>query len=363
MNLIIPIAGRSSRFPDMKPKWMLTHPRGNMMVVEAIKGLDLSAVDNLYIVGLAEHEKLYGFSRSLATQLETLEIHPRVEFVLLEEQTRNQPETIARAIEQAGISGPICIKDSDNYFCAPITAGNWVACFDLHDLEHVNARNKSYIETDSHGHLRNIVEKEIVSSTFCVGGYSFASASEFMAVFDRLKEDDELYVSHIIYSMILEGVSFSRRYVSDYVDWGTIKEWNDYKRQYSTLFIDLDGTLVLNSGQYSRPGWGETDGIKANIDAVNALYHTAKVEVIITTSRSEAFREQTLAQLERTGIRYHQVIFGLAHGRRIIINDYANTNPFKSCDAINLRRDSEDLREMLEESVGFNIDVAAKKSD
>ena len=363
MNLIIPIAGRSSRFPDMKPKWMLTHPRGNMMVVEAIKGLDLKEVDTLYIVGLAEHEELYGFSRSLSTQLDALALEPRVEFVMLEEQTRNQPETIARAILQAGISGPICIKDSDNYFRAPVTAGNWVACFDLHDLEQVNASNKSYIETDSHGQLRNIVEKEIVSSTFCVGGYSFASASEFMAVFDRLKEDDELYVSHIIYSMILAGGSFGQRYVSDYVDWGTIKEWNDYKRQYSTLFIDLDGTLVVNSGQYSQPGWGETDGIEANIDAVNALYHTGKVEVIITTSRSEAFREKTLAQLERTGIRYHQIIFGLVHGRRIVINDYANTNPFKSCDAINLRRDSEDLREMLEESVGFNIDVPAEKSD
>jgi hypothetical protein len=363
VNLIIPIAGSSSRFPDMKPKWMLTHPRGNMMVVEAIKGLDLSAVDTLYIVGLAEHEELYGFCGALSTQLAALGVRPRVEFVLLKEQTRNQPETIARAIEQAGISGPICIKDSDNYFCAPITAGNWVACFDLHDLEHVNARNKSYIEPDAHGHLRNIVEKKIVSSTFCVGGYSFASASEFMAVFERLKDDDDLYVSHIIYSMILAGETFSQRYVSDYVDWGTIKEWNHYKRQYSTLFIDLDGTLVVNSGQYSQPGWGETDGIKPNLDAVNALYHTGKVEVIITTSRSEAFRDQTLAQLERAGIRYHQVIFGLVHGRRIVINDYAKTNPFKSCDAINLKRDSEDLRDMLEESVGFNLDVSSSKAD
>ena len=41
MNIIIPIAGQSSRFPDMKPKWMLTHPQGDFMVIEAIKGLVL----------------------------------------------------------------------------------------------------------------------------------------------------------------------------------------------------------------------------------------------------------------------------------------------------------------------------------
>jgi hypothetical protein len=362
MNLIVPIAGRSARFPAMKPKWMLTHPRGNMMIVEAIKGLDLAEVDKIYIVGLAEHEEEFGFTRFLSKQLETLRLEDRLQFIVLPEQTRNQPETIAQAIEQAGIVGPIYIKDSDNYFCDKITPGNRVACFDLHDLEHVNARNKSYIEVDSGGHLRNIVEKRIVSSTFCVGGYSFESAEEYMKAFNRLEENDLLYVSHIIYSMILEGAIFTQDYVSDYVDWGTLREWNDYKRQYSTLFIDLDGTLVINSGQYSQPGWGETDGIKTNIDAVNALYDTGKVEVIITTSRTEAIREATFAQMERIGIRYHQIIFGLVHGRRIVINDYANTNPFKSCDAINIRRDSDDLREMLEESVGFNIDVPAKKS-
>ena len=359
MHLIVPIAGRSSRFPDMKPKWMLTHPRGKMMVVEALRGLDLTAVDTVFIVGLAQHEEQYEFTRFLTDQFEELGLTDRLRFVLLPEQTRNQPETIAQAIERAKIRGPISIKDSDNHFRTPIVPGNWVACFDLHNLEQVNARNKSYLEADSSGHLINIVEKKIVSSTFCVGAYSFAAAEEYMRVFKQLQNNDQLYVSHIIYSMILEGAVFTRQYVTDYIDWGTIKEWNAYKRQYSTLFIDLDGTLVANSGQYSRPGWGETDGIQANIDAVNALHNTGKVEVIITTSRTEAFRQATLAQLERVGIRYHQIIFGLAHGRRIVINDYANTNPFKSCDAINMKRDSDDLREMLEESVGFNIDVPA----
>ena len=363
MNLIVPIAGHSSRFPDMKPKWMLTHPRGNMMVVESIKGLDLREVDNIVIVGLAQHEEEYGFTRFLSTQLAEMGLGDRLQFVVLPEQTRSQPETIAQAIEQAAITGPICIKDSDNYFSDRITPGNWVACFNLHDLEHVNARNKSYLEMDSDGHVSNIVEKRIISSTFCVGGYSFESAEQYLKVFEQLKGNGDLYVSHIIYSMILEGTIFTQRYVSDYVDWGTIKEWNDYKRQYSTLFIDLDGTLVINTGQHSQPTWGEADGIKANIDAVNALYDTGKVEVIITTSRTEEFREVTLAQLERTGIRYHQIIFGLAHGRRIVINDYANTNPYKSCDAINMKRDSEDLREMLEESVGFNIRVQARNPD
>ena len=141
------------------------------------------------------------------------------------------------------------------------------------------------------------------------------------------------------------------------MDWRTIREWNTYRSQYSTLFIDLDGTLVKNSAQYAAPFWGETEGIRDNIEAVNALYDTGKVEIILTTSRKEKARELPLAQIEQVGIKYHQVIFGLVHGRRIVINDYAKTNPYKSCEAINIKRNSNELKEMLEESIGFYIDT------
>lgn len=357
MNIIIPIAGRSSRFPDLKPKWMLTHPRGDFMVVEAIKGLDLEQVSKIYLVGLKEHELEYGFVSALTEQFEEQGIAERIEFVLLEEQTRNQPETVARGIEQGNIKGPIYIKDSDNYFQDKPQPGNAVSCYDLHNLENVNARNKSYVEVNADGQIINIVEKQIVSSTFCVGGYSFASAEEYMQYFNAMKAEEDLYLSHIIFKMILDGKGFGHQLVSDYVDWGTIKEWNAYKAQYSTLFVDLDGTLVRNSGQYTEPKWGTTDAIAPNVDTLNALYASGKVEIILTTSRKEKFRQTTIDQCERLGIRYHQLIMGLVHGRRIVINDYAKSNPYKSCDAINIKRNSSDLKDKLEDSVGFHIDL------
>ena len=35
MSLILPCAGSSSRFPNMKPKWMLTSPQNNLMIQES----------------------------------------------------------------------------------------------------------------------------------------------------------------------------------------------------------------------------------------------------------------------------------------------------------------------------------------
>ena len=34
---------------------------------------------------------------------------------------------------------------------------------------------------------------------------------------------------------------------------------------------------------------------------------------------------------------------GLNHSKRIIINDYANSNPYPSCDSINIKRNSDSL--------------------
>ena len=45
MKVIVPCAGKSSHFPNMRPKWMLTHPDGNMMVKEAIEGLNIKPKD------------------------------------------------------------------------------------------------------------------------------------------------------------------------------------------------------------------------------------------------------------------------------------------------------------------------------
>ena len=46
-TLIITAAGLSTRFEGLKPKWMLTHPKGNWMLVEALKGINFNNVDRV----------------------------------------------------------------------------------------------------------------------------------------------------------------------------------------------------------------------------------------------------------------------------------------------------------------------------
>ena len=203
------------------------------------------------------------------------------------------------------------------------------------------------METDDRGRVLNIVEKRVISDTFCVGGYGFADAGAFLTGFDAIRHLDNIYVSHVVYQMISQGTVFRAVTAHGFLDWGTLSDWERFHRTYATMFVDLDGTIVKSSAQWFEPFWGTTEAIPGTVEALNALRAGGRVQVIVTTSRSEAFRAQTEQQLTRIGLRCDQVIYGLSHSRRILINDYAATNPYKSADAINVPRDSAELAGML----------------
>ena len=348
MNLIIPAAGQSSRFPKLRPKWMLTHPNGNLMLAEAIRGLTFPGLKKIYLTVLSAHLKEFQCLSGIKKQFQQIGLGDKLVVVALDSPTQSQPETVARAVEKEKIQGPICIKDSDNFFRLKIPKKNFISVVDLNQVGFINPSNKSYAAVNENHFVTNIVEKRVISNFFCSGAYGFEDAQEYLHYFNVLSNLKNLYISHIIYQMLLEDKAFSAAVCSDYSDWGTLKDWNRYKSQFGTLFVDLDGTLVCNSGEYFEPVWGKTEGLKENIQAINRLYDSGKVQIIITTSRKEESRQLTLQQLEREGLRYHQIIFGLNHGKRIVINDYARSNPFKSCDSVNLARNATDLGEMLQ---------------
>ena len=61
-------------------------------------------------------------------------------------------------------------------------------------------------------------------------------------------------------------------------------------------------------------------------------------QLIITTSRPEEFRDTTESQLAAFDIKYQKLVMGLNHSSRILINDYAESNPYPSAKAINIAR-------------------------
>lgn len=344
------MAGKSSRFPNMKPKWMLTHPMTNrFMVMEAISGINLNFFDKIYFICLEEHEKKYNFSNGFVEELQEIGIKDKSKLLFLKEQTSSQSETVYNAICLDNIEGFIFIKDSDGYYeCQLISDNNQIAFFDLNDMDDINARTKSYVELDINGIVTNIVEKKVISSTFSVGGYGFNDAKEFCKMYEEVKDlDGECYISNVIFEMILSGSKFIGLSTSSFKDWGTLDTWNKYKSQYRCLFVDIDGTLVTNSSIHFPPYVGTGESLDNNISLLKSLHNSGKVKIILTTSRPEKLRELTISEMTKYNIPYDILIMGLPHCKRVLINDFANSNPYPSCESINLPRNSDNLAEFL----------------
>ena len=274
----------------------------------------------------------------------------RPEFLILPGFTASQSETVYLTISEKNIIGPFVVKDCDNLFDCLLSTGNSVCVYKLQP--NINAVNKAYVKLDKFGYVSGIVEKTVLNDVFCCGAYAFADAKAFTDTYEKVitirsVNSNEIYISHIIQQMILDGEKFSTSMVSDYVDLGTIDDWNAYMQQFKTLFIDIDGVLVKNGGEYFEPKWGWCEPLEENVKLINRLYNTGKVMIILTTARSDKYEHETIDDLKHAGVKYHRIIYGLLHSQRILINDFANSNPYPSAVAINIRRDIDQLDDYL----------------
>ena len=317
-----------------------------MMVTEAISGLNLDFFDHIYFICLQQHEDKYQFMKGFVSELDDAGLREKSNIVLLPEQTDSQSETVYTFLSGYDLDGFVFIKDSDGFYRCDVEERNQVAYFDLNDMDDINARTKSYVDLDVNDVVTNIVEKKVISSTFSSGGYGFADAKEFCKTFEKLQDmDGECYISHIIFEMMLSGSTFYGTKTTDFKDWGTLDAWNKYKSQYKCLFVDIDGTLITNSSHHFPPYVGSGEPIENNIDFLAELHEQGKTKIVLTTSRPEKFRQLTIMELQTKGIPFDELVMGLPHCQRVIINDFARSNPYPSCKAINIPRNTDDLME------------------
>ncbi len=347
MKVVVPCCGMSTRFPNMRPKWMLNDFDGRLMVQAAIEGLPVRPKDVIISI-LSEVEEAYKVSTGLRRA-----IGEELQICILPKRTRNQPETVARTIEVMKIDEAVFVKDSDNRFSLKrLEQNSNYVCFEtLQHFDVINPRNKSYLQMNQDGLVIQIVEKKVISSHFSVGGYYFRDAREYLKYFreleSQLPKEEDLYLSHIMNYMISEGQTIAAEQVTDYEDWGTLEDWRRARSQRRTFFIDLDGILFKNGAEFFEPLWGTTEAIPENIAAVKQLLRKGN-RVFITTARPEKYRVVTMGQLKEQGLESVELVMGCGNSQRVLVNDFSNTNGYPSAVAINVTRDGTDLGKYLD---------------
>ncbi len=342
-TLIIPCAGKSSRFPNMKPKWMLTHPKGTLMVEEAIAGMPLKKFGRILIPILKEHAQK--FDERIVFEQAFKKFGKKVEIVELDHSS-SQSDTILQTLLKKKVKGSFVSKDADNFVQMDMPArADFVVGLDINKSEKDIARlkAKSFVIVNDQKIVVDIIEKRISSENICVGVYGFSDATKFISAYRALAKNggQEVYPSHIISYLIGTGQSvYSYVEAKVYEDWGTSSEWKEAQARHSTYFIDVDGILLHNSGRYGKKHWtNHMSVIEDNVASIKKLADNG-AQIVITTSRGEAHLAEFKKLLKKRDIKIHAFVTDCNHAPRIVINDFASTNPYPSAKAINIPRDS-----------------------
>jgi hypothetical protein len=105
-----------------------------------------------------------------------------------------------------------------------------------------------------------------------------------------------------------------------------------------TFFVDIDGTIV----QYRKFNELETAVLTPIQDVIDTLnkYYDEGAYIVITSARPIEFELFTKQELEKIGIKYHQLVMGIGRGTRVVLNDKDPENPESPrALGINLNRD------------------------
>ncbi len=226
MAVVFPCAGRSSRYPGERPKYLLTMYDGELMIQKSCNGYVGNSHlrdEDVHFIILKQHDDEFDAARILEHTFDgNCIIH------ILDDVTSGPAETVYQ-VSKGLNNRPLFIADCDSFFDAPIRHGNYVCVGDLRDnLDLYNVAAKSFVQTTEQGMVTNIVEKNVIGNLFCAGGYSFASTDDYNRAYKELRDrDSEVFVSHVI-KHLLSDLQFDTQKVSDFVDCGTYKEFAEY---------------------------------------------------------------------------------------------------------------------------------------
>jgi hypothetical protein len=346
-TLLLPCAGRSSRYPGVRPKWMLTLPDGELALARAVGSVSAGSYSRIVAAVRREHE-----DRHEATALLKRALGQHVEVLVLDRDTRGPADTVAEMIRLGDVSGAIAIKDADSFFDPVTPSGTgFVAVSDVRAAPRMsNVGAKSFAVVNENGLVIEMVEKSLASNYVNVGLYGFPDAETYLDTFRalaRVLETGEIFVAHVMNRTIANGLAVAPLFVANLVDVGTLDDWRRYVRTRGSIVADLDGVVFQNHSRYFAPFWNDEDvPIAENVAALRA-WQEQGAQLIFMTARPEAYRAKTEQTLRQLGLDPHALVMDCRHGRRFLVNDHAASNPYPAAVAVSIERNSARLADYM----------------
>ena len=208
INIVIPMAGRGSRFRDAGYKMPkpLIDIYGHRMIDYVVRNIRPDGEHRFYFLCLKEHLALYGLEQHL------MDIEPTCTVIPIDHVTEGAACTVLLAEKYIDNEAPLMIANSDQY--VDIDINRYLKSGENVDglimTMYADDAKWSFINYDENGYVTEVREKEVISNEATVGIYNFAHGSDYVKYAKRmidlnLRVNNEFYVAPVYNMMVEDG--------------------------------------------------------------------------------------------------------------------------------------------------------------
>lgn len=210
LNIVIPMAGRGSRFAeagykDPKP---LIPVCGKPMIQVVVENLTPQCAHRFIFICQNQHIKDYGLEQKLKSYAQNVEI------IGIDGITEGQVCTVLKAKELINNDDPLMTANSDQYIDFDIN--DYLKDMDDRKLDGLimtmkaDAPKWSYARTDMDGLVTETAEKKVISTDATVGIFNFRRGKDLVRaaermIADNIRVNNEFYTCPCYNYLIQEG--------------------------------------------------------------------------------------------------------------------------------------------------------------
>jgi NDP-sugar pyrophosphorylase family protein len=210
LNIVLPIAGRGSRFADAgypQPKPLIP-VHGIPMIEAVVRNIRPRRLHRFVFVALREHLDHLGMRETLERAA------PGSLVVPVDEVTQGAACTVLLARDYINSDDPLMLANSDQWVDVEIE--RYLDSMERNRADGLIMTMKasdakwSYVGLDLAGRVTRVVEKQVISDEATVGIYNFRRGRDFVRAADRMIErnlrvNGEFYVAPVYNGLITEG--------------------------------------------------------------------------------------------------------------------------------------------------------------
>lgn len=216
MNILVPMAGRGSRFlkeSDKNPAYAVAKPiikvDGEIMVKWALSSLRIKKEDNLIFLVLKEHVDEFQIDKILKDNF-----GGNIKVITVDKVTEGSACTALLAKKHINNEEPLIITDSDHYFdgkCIFNFIDSYKSKLDgVIPVFYANNSKWSFSRVNSEGFVIETAEKFQISKNAHVGAYYFSKGMDFVWAAEEMieeqdKTNEEFFIAPVYNYLIRRG--------------------------------------------------------------------------------------------------------------------------------------------------------------